>query len=72
MATQSNSEICPVCGNWQRDPQHPMCRGCNIKFGQRVEVAQKKGEIMLVTRMEFASIKGANLLVRLQKELSLA
>lgn len=67
-----NFETCPVCGKDERDPKHPMCRRCNEKVDARFDKADSDGDIILVTRMEFARIKGAETVVRLKKELVLA
>jgi hypothetical protein len=61
-------EVCPVCGKEGRNPSHPMCRGCNNDFNEKIEKAERDGDIVLVTRLEFAKTKGVETLVRLQGE----
>ncbi len=65
-------EVCPVCGEYCRDPRHPMCWECNKKFTVRLQKAERDGDVILVTRLEYARMKGKKTIERLGEEVALA
>lgn len=72
MAEERKKETCPWCGEEERKSQFPLCWSCNIKFREKVEEAERRGDIVLVNNMEFAKAKGAETLEKFKKELIVA
>ena len=65
-------ELCSVCARNGKKSEHPMCSECNRRFDAKVVRAQREGQVVLVSRIDYARMKARETLARLSGELQSA